>query len=114
MPQPQIISENVSKGGQSVDYVLIENVQVAQGTGILPRQFKLKFEVRSDSIKAQCHALVSIWSDAALQWNRIHSMHHADMKTVEKLAYIPRPVTVEHFAADTAELRRIAIGILSK
>jgi hypothetical protein len=106
--KPTIVSENISKGGQDVIFSLIE-----KWTSLTDKLLKVKFEVRSNSYDFQCQAVVSVWNEVELKWNRVHSIHHADMKTKHGLCYIPRTANPADFALDVAELRRVATEILS-
>jgi hypothetical protein len=103
-----VVSQNISKGSQDVIFSLLEKWPGAEG-----KTTKIKFEVRSDSYQFQCYAVASVWNENDLKWNRVHSIHHADMKTKNSLYYMPRPATAADFAYDVAELRRVVTEILA-
>jgi len=98
-----VIVESVSKTDQDVCLHIIE---VIEGK-------KIKFDIRSNSIKLQCHARVHVWNDVAQNWNLIHYIFPQVMQTSKSLCYGPDVCTVEDFATDLAELRRVALAVLS-
>jgi hypothetical protein len=95
----KIISTYVAAGRQSVSYQQV--LQAGTST--------LRVDIVSDSYKFQCSARVSRWD--GVQWHVVHFLHHDTMKTREGLVYI-QGASERDFAADRAELLRVALAIL--
>ena len=71
--------------------------------------FRLRIAIRSDNYEEQSHARIEAFSAADLAWHEIHTIIGAAMAT--KAAYA-RSLSDATFAADRAELLRVAAAIL--
>lgn len=100
-PTAQVISTSVSEGRQSVtsqDILLIDG-------------HKIRLTIKSDSYDFQSSAVAEVWNGATLSWNRVHSIHYAQMKTRPGLIYGPK--CDWKFGDDQVELMRVARAVLS-
>lgn len=103
MAKSNTIVESVSKTDQDVSYQLIE---ASDG-------HKIKFDVRSNSLKDQCHARVYVWNNGTQTWNLVHYIFPHEMNTSNKLVYGGEPASATDFQQDVTELRRVALAVLS-
>lgn len=97
-----VIVESLVKGDQDVYFQMIELIDGQ----------KVKFDVRSNTYKFQCHARVHVWNVQAQDWHMVHHIFPLAMQTSEKLCYGQKQPTGADFAADVTELRRVATAIL--
>lgn len=93
----------VVKGRQDVTY----KAAWTHSSGI-----KVRVNVKSDSYAFQCHAYLEAFSPTEQKWNRVVSLHHAEMTTVNGLIHYPEfqgnksvPATAgSHFMSDVNNL----------
>lgn len=102
----KLISQEVSKGSQSVHYEEIFNIG----------DNALKVEIKSDSYGFQCRAKVSWLNRQEHEWNVLHNIHHGRMKTRDSLSSCRQAYDMEgnknyfisEFWQDREELVKIA------
>ena len=102
----KLISQQVSKGSQDVNYEEIFNIG----------DNALKINIKSDSYDFQCHAKVSWLNRKEHKWEVLHNIHHGRMKTQTSLCYHPEAQDMEgnkqyfisEFWQDREELVKIA------
>jgi hypothetical protein len=74
----------------------------------------LRVQVKSDSYRSQCFAMVECWDGA--QWQHVHSIPCSEMTTEKGLIYRSTNNLPTHretlFAADRDELLRVAALII--
>jgi hypothetical protein len=102
----ETIVEKISKGQQDMTLSLVEKAFTDQGI------FKLKYSIKSDSYDFQSHAVVYVWSEKDMTWNKLHSIPYSEMQTPPKLVYRQDGALKSNFQKDFDELRRIAFEIL--
>lgn len=97
-----VISKEIGIGRQSA--TLTEVIRLAG--------YKLKIVIKSDSYDFQSSAAIYVWSGINEGWTRVHSIHFNAMKTPAGL-YVRRGDLTTLFAADRAELIRVATEVLA-
>ena len=94
------ISEQITGGGRQTVYW---NETVVCGG------YKLRITIKSDRYAFQSHATIAVFNKDTLAWNEIHTITGDNMDT--HAAY-KTDLPVSTFAADRAELLRVAAEIL--
>jgi hypothetical protein len=104
-PKATTIHRDIAKGRQSV--VFTETLQVGAA--------KLRIRIESDSYDFQCSARIEAFSPTDLKWNPLAHIHHANMKTPDKLVYHPanEGTNPAYFQADRDNLLNQARAILA-
>ncbi len=101
--QMTTISEEVHKGNQSLNLTEVISVVIDS------EKHKLRVEIKSDSYKEQCFALIKRWTGST--WNEVHKI--LTMRTKVSLAYKRPTPGPEAFKDDRAELLRVAERVLA-
>ncbi len=96
------IQQLVNKSGQSVSFLSVFEICAR----------RLRVEIKSASYDFQSHCRIKAWSNVAGAWELVADIPPESMKTKHGLAYEPKPATDEAFAADFAELVRVACFVL--
>lgn len=102
------ISSSLTGTGQVVEYR--ETGRAPWGGGV---ERKLRILIHVDSYVAQCRVEVEVWDPGACRWNEVHHLDGEELKVDRKIGYRPQRPTKADFAADRAELLRVAKEVLS-
>ena len=97
------LNVSVSKGRQ--DFVFEELAMMGSD--------KIRIIIRRDSYAFQSFARVEVWSAVAREWRDCVSLHYSQMRTEEKLPYVPRFVGAVDFADDRNALVKKAALVLA-
>lgn len=108
-----LVSADLVKQGQEVRAILLYVWQEGLPTSG-NAEFKVRFQISSDSFRSQCFARAEVWSPTELKWNSVHFIPYAAMKTPEGLAYYPSNSGVDwkHFRKDLETLINVTMEVL--
>lgn len=81
----KLISQEVSKGTQSILYQEVFNIG----------DNALRINIKSDSYDFQSHAKIYWLNRNENKWNCLHNIHYSNMETQTKLYYDPKAIDVQ-------------------
>lgn len=111
----ELLDSAISQGSQDYTLTQLYAATYERTNGALKQTLthKLRVTIKSDSYAAQCYARIAIYSPEENKWNRLASIEHGLMQTVNGLSHCQNVPTEYEFQNDINELLRLAELILA-